>query len=120
MAAASVTRTASSAKERSRGFSWAGGRVSVIGFILARSGFQGHSATRREAPGPQDSMGIMQGRDRTLSEAPMAFKARSTEDWADSWVIMTMDTGAPGARTRWIMLSMETLSSASFPAMKAR
>jgi len=33
MAAASVTRTASSAKERSRGFSWAGGRVSVMGFL---------------------------------------------------------------------------------------
>jgi len=45
-------------------------------------------------------MGIMQGRDRTLSEAPMAFKARSTEASEVSWVIMTMETGAPGARTR--------------------
>jgi hypothetical protein len=35
-------------------------------------------------------MGIMQGLARTLSEAPMAFKARSTRAWAVSWVIMTI------------------------------
>ena len=41
----------------------------------------------------------------------MAFKARSTARCAVSWVIMTMATGAPGARPRWIMLSMETPAS---------
>src|ERR1700761_6923719 len=37
IAAASVTRTASSAKERSRGFSWTGGRVSVMGKVSLSS-----------------------------------------------------------------------------------
>src|SRR4051812_37054544 len=47
IAAASVTRTASNAKARSSGFTWAGGRVSVMGlFFLALSAFQGRSATR--------------------------------------------------------------------------
>ena len=36
-----------------------------------------------------------------------------------SWVIMTIDTGSPGARPRWIMLSMDTPPSASRLAISA-
>ena len=54
------------------------------------------------------SIGIMHGGAITLSDAAMILSALSTAAWVVSCVIMTIDTASPGARPRWIMLSIDT------------
>ena len=68
------------------------------------------------------SMGIMQGRAAHLVGGGGNFLqgAFRTALCSASWVIITMATPSPGARPRWIMLSIETPASDRLPAIEAR